>query len=139
MNFQFKLGASEILAPTVLLGGFFINFIAMTTYEKTARTEFKDWQKKMLKSPTLLNRASRSIQVKINRMIPEKVHQVITTTMKQMIRAVLFGAELTTASKHPHDSLEVCEAVVMEKINFYRKTAAVEGGITGAGGFIGIS
>ena len=108
----------------------------MTSYDKTARAELKDWQKKMLKSPTLLNRASRNLQVRINRMIPEKVHQVITATMKQMIRAVLFGAELTTASKHPHDSLEVCEAVVMEKINFYRKTAAVEGGITGAGGIV---
>ncbi len=53
-----------------------------------------------------------------------------------MIRAVLFGATYT-AVKPPEDStLETREAAVMQRIEFYRKTAAVEGGITGAGGFL---
>ncbi len=115
---------------------FYFNLVSMTAYEKTANNELKAWQKKMMRNPSLFNRASRNLQSRINRMIPEKVHEVITTTMKQMIRAVLFGAELTTSTKHPYDSLETCEAVAMEKINFYRKTAAVEGGITGAGGIV---
>ena len=53
-----------------------------------------------------------------------------------MIRAILFGSGLTTAESIKDRSLEVREAIVEEKINFYRKTAAAEGGITGAGGIL---
>lgn len=90
----------------------------------------------MLGKPGLFNSMSKRLQARINRMIPEKVHQAITSTLKQMIRAVLFGAGLTTAEPKKDKSLEVREAIVEEKINFYRKTAAAEGGITGAGGIL---
>lgn len=90
----------------------------------------------MLRKPTLLNRLSKRMQNKINMIIPERVHQVITTTLKQMIRAVLFGAGLTTSPPKRDRSLEVREAIVEEKINSYRKSAAAEGGITGAGGIL---
>ncbi len=108
----------------------------MTTYEVSVQRELKSWQKKMLHKPTLLNRMSKRLQTKINSIIPERIHQAITTTLKQMIRAVLFGAGLTTAEPKKDKSLEVREAIVEEKINFYRKTAAAEGGITGAGGIL---
>ncbi|HLP75166.1 MAG TPA: EcsC family protein, partial [Bacteroidales bacterium] len=65
---------------------------------------------------------------------------VITTTLKQMIRAVLFAAEYTAAKPPEDDSLELREESVRQRIDFYRKTAAVEGGITGAGGiFLGMA
>ena len=108
----------------------------MTTYEKSVQHELNTWQKKMLGKPGFFNRISKSMQTKINGMIPEKVHQVVTASIKQMIRAVLFGAGLTTADARKDKSLEVREAIVGEKINFYRKTAAAEGGITGAGGIL---
>lgn len=89
----------------------------------------------MLRNPSLFNRLSKEVQTRMNNWIPEKIHVVITTALKQMIRAVLFGATHTTAKPLSENSLEVRETAVLQRIDFYRKTAAVEGGITGAGGF----
>src|SRR5215470_17823285 len=72
----------------------------------------------------------------MNRIIPEKVHKIITTAIKQMIRTELFGAEITTAKPLQNASIEVREARINERIKFYRTTAAAEGGITGAGGIL---
>ncbi|MBA9076328.1 EcsC family protein [Rufibacter quisquiliarum] len=106
------------------------------TYEAKVLQELHLWQQEMLKDPSLLNRLSRSMQQKLNSYIPEKVHSAITATIKQMIRAVLFGAKHTTAKPAVHSSLEAREAAILERIEFYKKTAAAEGGITGAGGFL---
>jgi len=99
-------------------------------------SELKVWQKKMLRRPSLLNNFSKKIQTKINTWIPEKVHNAITVTIKQMIRGVLFGATHTTSNPLMNASLEERENNVQKKINLYKKTAAVEGGITGAGGIL---
>src|SRR5688572_758050 len=108
----------------------------MTTYELKALRELKSWQKKMSRKPGLLNRLSKKMQTKINSYIPEKIHNAITTTIKQMIRGVLFGATYTTKASASYSSLETTEAIVKEKISFYKKAAATEGGITGAGGIL---
>lgn len=108
----------------------------MTTYETSVQNELRSWQKKMLGKPGFFNRISKRMQDKVNSMIPEKVHKAVTTTLKQMIRTVLFSAGLTTAKPTKDKSLEVREAVVEEKIKFYRRTAAAEGGVTGAGGIL---
>lgn len=76
------------------------------------------------------------MQTRINNLIPEKVHVGITKLLKQMIRAVLFGAGITTGKPIKTASLETREELVLKKIDFYKKTAAVEGGITGAGGLL---
>ena len=76
------------------------------------------------------------MQTRINSWIPEKVHKAITVTIKQMIRAVLFGASYTTAKPLPDARLDVRENNVLRKIDLYKKTAAAEGGITGAGGIL---
>jgi len=108
----------------------------MDQYEKDINSELALWQKEMLRDPSFLNRLSKKAQTQINKWIPEKIHQAITTTLKQMIRAVLFGAVHTTAKPLSEESLELREAAVLQRIEFYRKTAAVEGGITGAGGLL---
>ncbi len=108
----------------------------MDDYQKQIRSELSVWQKQMLQRPTLFNRLSKDVQVKINAWIPEKIHQAITATIKQMIRGVLFGANHTTASPLSGLSLQAREAAVLKRIEFYRTTAAVEGGITGAGGIL---
>lgn len=90
----------------------------------------------MLRRPSLLNNLSKKIQTKINTWIPEKVHKVITVAIKQMIRGVLFGAGYTTSKPIEIVSLQATEEAVQKKIDWYRKTAAVEGGITGAGGIL---
>lgn len=68
--------------------------------------------------------------------MPEKVHLAVTVTIKQMVRGVLFGAKYTTAPLLQDANLLTREEAVRKKINIYRKTAAVEGGITGAGGIL---
>ncbi|MEO7562087.1 MAG: EcsC family protein [Ferruginibacter sp.] len=108
----------------------------MNAYEQKVNTELAAWQKKMLRRPSLLNSLSKKLQTKINNWIPEKIHKAITATMKQMIRAVLFGAKFTSGDTLVNVSLKEREEAVLKKINWYRKTAAVEGGITGAGGIL---
>jgi len=108
----------------------------MNYYEQNIATELAAWQKKMLSKPSLFNKLSKKIQTKINGWIPEKVHKVITETIKQMIRGVLFGARHTTAKTLTDTLLQVRETGVQQRIDFYRKTAAIEGGITGAGGIL---
>lgn len=109
----------------------------MTSYEETIKSELEIWQKQMLKRPTLLNNLAKKVQTKINTWIPEKIHQAITATIKQMIKGVLFGAKYTTQKAISNTvSLEEMEIVVTKRIEFYRTTAALEGGVTGAGGIL---
>lgn len=108
----------------------------MTAYDIKAGNELRKWQKQMQRKPSLINRMSKGMQDKINKWIPEKVHVAITTTIKQMVKVVLFGSKITTEAPRNNGSLEVREAVVEEKIKFYRKAAAIEGGVTGAGGIL---
>ncbi len=108
----------------------------MDSYSFYARNELIKWQKKMQNAPTLGNRLSKGIQTKINSFIPEKVHNAITTTIRQMIKGVLFGSTFTTSEKHQFNSIEETEIAVKAKIDNYKKTAAIEGGITGAGGIL---
>lgn len=108
----------------------------MTVYEIQVNKELSAWITKMQRKPTLWNKLSKKMQVKINSYIPEKIHNAITVTIKQMIRGVLFGASLTTKLSAPNNSLMAKEEAIMKIINFYKKTAAIEGGISGAGGIL---
>jgi hypothetical protein len=108
----------------------------MSVYEENVKLELMIWQNKMLRPPSLLNAVAQKMQHKINNLLPEKLHQVITATIKQMIRAVLIGSEITTPKPLAHTSLELKEKLVLSRIAFYKKAGAAEGGITGAGGFL---
>ena len=90
----------------------------------------------MVRRPGFFNKLSKKVQTKINDLIPEKVHASITAVLKQMTRGVLFGAGLTTAKPLKDAPLQTREELIQRKIDVYRKTAAVEGGITGAGGLL---
>jgi hypothetical protein len=108
----------------------------INSYDILVNTELRAWQTKMLRKPSLLNNLSKRMQTKINSWIPEKVHRAITVTIKQMVRGVLFGARYTTSHPLQNANLQQREDAVKKKIDVYRKTAAVEGGITGAGGLL---
>ncbi|GAB3012764.1 EcsC family protein [Niabella terrae] len=107
----------------------------MTLYEQMAASELRKWQIRMQRSPGWMSRISKKTQDRINQYIPEKIHRAITTLIKQLVRGVLFGAQYTTATPLLEAGLAERELIVKEKIKFYRSTAALEGGITGAGGF----
>ena len=108
----------------------------MNTYNSSVQKELKAWQREMLQKPSLFNGLSKRIQTKINNWIPEKIHLAVTATIRQLIKAVLFGAKHTTAHPLVHKSLEERELAIEKKIDTYKKTAAVEGGIAGAGGIL---
>src|SRR5688572_18378493 len=105
-------------------------------YESIIQAELHQWQDEMRKSPSFFGGLSKDVQTRINRIIPEKVHNAITTAIKQMTRAVIFGAKVTS-SETAHDlRLDVREHLVRERIKFYRNTASAEGALTGAAGFL---
>ena len=107
----------------------------MTGYEQKTLYELKLWQQKMLRKPGVFNVLSKALQDKMNSWIPEKIHKVITETIKQMIRGVLFGARWTTGRKYTA-GLEASDKAAEEKIKLYQHTAAAEGAVTGAGGIL---
>lgn len=106
------------------------------TYNAYAFTELRSWQHKMLKSPSLFNSMARKVQYKLNSYIPEKVHAAITTAIKKMIRAMLFGAGKLTKPPYTNLPLQARESMALERIKFYQHAAAAEGGVTGAGGIL---
>lgn len=104
-------------------------------YEARARIELARWRGRMAKGPTALDRAARSVQLRINRAIPEPVHQVVTTVIETMTRAIVNGADFITADPLAGAPLSEREARVARRIAAYRAAAAAEGGVAGAGGF----
>lgn len=108
----------------------------MTSYEESTLKELYAWKEKMQKPSSLFGDLSRNIQYRLNNLIPDKIHQYITTAIKQMVKVVLFGSQHTTKKPKQNASLQLREAYIREQIDFYKKTAATEGAITGAGGIL---
>lgn len=114
----------------------------MSKYEKQVYKELVAWQEEMQLGPSLVGKATKAVQVKINQMVPEKIHKIITETIKQMIKGVITGADITTTwpqswrKKPQYSSIEELENKVKGKIKFYRNTATAEGAATGFGGFV---
>ncbi len=69
----------------------------------------------------MFDRLSKRLQNRVNKIIPEKVHEAITVTIKQMIRGVLFGAQATTSKFEKDVSLQVQDALSQEKISVLPK------------------
>ena len=109
----------------------------MNEYELKAYQEVAEWKHRMGKKAGILNRLSKKAQSKVNSLIPEKAHQIITDSIKNMVKATLVGSNLTTKKKqNAGSSLEEMDQKFSGKLSAYKKTAIVEGAGTGAGGFL---
>ncbi len=108
----------------------------MNLYEQKALTELKEWQRKVSQKPSIIDKMTKGIQRKTNSLIPDKVHNIMTEAIKNMSKAVLWGSGFITGTPVIKGSLEEREKLVTDKLNFYKKTAALEGAGTGAGGFL---
>jgi len=108
----------------------------MDSYNVQVLEELAEWQKKMKKAPSFVNRMSKRLQVRINSVIPEKVHQAFTTAIREMVRVVLSGASVITSKPLTGLDLYTREAEVKRKITFYRNTSSAEGAVTGAAGLL---
>lgn len=110
----------------------------MDHYETEAYNEMKRWLNQFEKRDSLIQRTSKNIQGKINNYVPEKFHQIISKSIKGMVETVLNGSEYLP--KEPvikeHLTLKQIEEKVHLKFKAYNRTAIIEGGITGAGGFL---
>ncbi len=115
---------------------FYLSSLKMTPYEQKAHYELDLWMIRMRKHPTFFNAVTKKLQDRVNRIIPEKVHEAITITIEKMVKGVLYGAKYTTKEARRDSSLQLREAFVKERISFYSKTASAEGAVTGAGGIL---
>ena len=104
--------------------------------ETTVRAEVAAWRAKVLKRPGLWDGATRGTQERINRIIPERVHLIVTAGVEAMTKGILFGSDLLKAKPAPDGSLAARELRARAMIRRYRNTAGVEGGVAGAGGFV---
>lgn len=113
----------------------------MSGYEDKIKIELIEWRKKMVKKSTFVNQLAKKAQNKINQKIPERAHQVITDSIKKMVQATLLGSEYTVRPpQDPPVTLEAKEKLILDRKEVYKRTAAVEGAGTGAGGiFLGLA
>jgi uncharacterized protein (DUF697 family) len=107
------------------------------TYKDHVRVDLDRWVRRLLKRPGLLERTSKVLQTKINdKIIPEKVHSVITATVKGLVKSVVFGLDYIPKSppldRVPLQGRDQEAEILLLK---YRRIAAAEGAGTGAGGF----
>lgn len=105
-------------------------------YIETVRIDHNKWKKKMMKRVSIINKVTSKTQGKFNSILPEKYHEIITASIKTMVKSVLFGYQYITKEPYRNLTLEERENLVRDKINFYKKTAMVEGAATGAGGLL---
>jgi uncharacterized protein (DUF697 family) len=105
-------------------------------YEDHMRVELESWKIRMERPASFFNGLSKRMQDRMNSVIPERIHAAITAAIKQMTRAVIFGAGIANVSPPAGLNLEVREVMARDRIRFYRNTAAAEGAVTGAGGFL---
>lgn len=90
----------------------------------------------MEKTPGFTAELSRKLQSRINKAIPQKVHDAISSAIREMTKTFLFGSELITGETLHEPDLEKRDTKIRDRIKFYRNTAAAEGAITGAGGIL---
>jgi hypothetical protein len=108
----------------------------LNLYEQKARYELKQWQKRMSRRPSIINRITKGMQTGVNNLIPDRIHRVITSTIKNMVRVVLVGSELTAKQPLTMTSLEDREYLVIKRLEFYKKAATASGAGTGSGGIL---
>jgi hypothetical protein len=104
--------------------------------ETALRAEVEAWRETVLKRPGLWDKATRGTQDHINRVIPERVHAIITAGVEAMTKGILFGSDLIKSQPVADGSLAAREVRARAMIKTYRNTASVEGGVAGAGGFV---
>lgn len=110
--------------------------IIIDYYNKMAMEEFNNWNKKMRKKPSVVEKASKSVQNKVNGWLPEKYHEMVTLAIKNMTKVVLFGSKYITKTPYTNLSLKEREELVKQKTKTYKSTALIEGAGTGAGGIV---
>lgn len=107
------------------------------SYNQKVMQELNVWKSQFYKRSGMIHRFSKQVQNKVNAVIPEKAHQIVTEAIKGMVQTTLTGATYTTKKKDVEFlSLEEMDKWLLEKVSTFRKTAMIEGAGTGAGGIL---
>lgn len=106
------------------------------SYEAGLSAQLLLWEKKTLKPHGLLERTAKKVGMKVNAVIPQKVHDAITAAVRTIVRTSLFGAEYTPRRDVLHAPLALADEAAAKLISSYQKIAAAEGAGTGAGGLV---
>jgi hypothetical protein len=104
--------------------------------ERYLREELRPWQQRMQRAPSLFDRLTHHVQARLNGLLPERVHQLITSTVRHMVQGVLAGSGLVTRRPLADVPFAEREATAEARIRGFRLAATAEGAATGAGGFL---
>jgi hypothetical protein len=105
-------------------------------YEDKAMKELQLWQREMEKRVSITNRISKKIQNKINDLLPEKFHKVVTSIVRNMSKTVLYGSKYTSGKPLLNASLEERENLIKNKAEKYKTVGAASGAWIGSGGLL---
>lgn len=109
----------------------------MNEYELKVYDEVSEWKRNIMKRSGIMTRLSKKAQQKMNGLIPDKVHQIVTESIKAMVKTTLFGSKITTKKEQAVGlSLAERDDLMRKKTALFQKTAIIEGAGTGAGGFL---
>ncbi|EPD50121.1 hypothetical protein HMPREF1210_02969 [Paenisporosarcina sp. HGH0030] len=109
----------------------------MVDYTIKVEQELIIWKRKMTRQSGLISRISKNAQMRINGLLPEKFHKVMTESIKNMVKATLAGSNITTKKQLSTElSLYERDELFKQKLSTFRKTATIEGAGTGAGGIL---
>lgn len=109
----------------------------MTDYTIQVHDELEMWKRTMAKHSGFLTRVSKKAQTKVNGLIPDKVHKMLTESIKSMVKTTLVGSNITTNKRQATGlSLYERDELLKKKLSTFRKTAVIEGAGTGAGGIL---
>lgn len=109
----------------------------MTDYEEKVIKELQQWKHTIIKNSSMMNRFSKKVQTKVQQLIPEKVQNVLTETIKKMVQGISAGSNFIKPKLKETDwSLQRRDEEVRKKMDEYKKIAAAEGAGTGAGGIL---
>jgi len=108
----------------------------MDNYTNYVEAELGLWLFQMKKPQSIVGRMTHGLQNKINTLIPEKVHQVVTSAIENMVKVVISGSSWIVPNPKEVLSFKERELKVRKRIKWYRNSASVEGAVTGAGGIL---
>lgn len=72
-------------------------------YIKLVKKELEEWKKNILKKPSIFDKASKGIQNKFNGVLPDKYHEIITSSIKVMTKP--YCLDINMLQSH---HLEIC-------------------------------
>ncbi|UOR13199.1 EcsC family protein [Halobacillus amylolyticus] len=106
------------------------------SYEAQVYKEALRWSKSIEKRSSIIQRSSKRIQSSINDRVPERIHTIVTESIRKMIELALTSSQYI----HPIEIKESWtfkerEELVKERLKQYKNTASWEGAGTGFGGF----